>query len=142
MILVWLLACLAGTIHAQENSTYNILPGKDTLITYNIEDISTEGVEAKVNYVNGKIAKSVTNIYGETGQSTIIYEFDTDKIKVSETKYSYKSDIKKIRSDKDMLLDYNISYSIDFKGNFIGKEMPDRIDIFKKFAEVVPFELK
>ena len=41
-----------------------------------------------------------------------------------------------------MLLDYNISYSIDFKGNFIGKEMPDRIDIFKKFAEVVPFELK
>ena len=92
--------------------------------------------------MNGKIAKSVTNIYGETGQSTIIYEFDTDKIKVSETKYSYKTDIKKVRSDKDMLLDYNISYFIDFKGNLIGKEMSDRIDIFKKFAEVVPFELK
>lgn len=89
MIRALLFACVASIWHAQENSTYNILPGKDTLITYNIEDISTEGAEAKVNYVNGKIAKSVTNIYGETGQSTIIYEFDTDKIKVSETKYSY-----------------------------------------------------
>ena len=84
LIQVLLFACLAGICHAQENSTYNILPGKDTLIIYNIKGISTEGAEAKVNYVNGKIAKSVTNIYGETGQSTIIYEFDTDKIKVSE----------------------------------------------------------
>lgn len=86
------------------------MPGKDTLITYNIEDISTEGAEAKVNYVNGKIAKSVTNIYGETGQSTIIYEFDTDKIKVSETKYFIKTDIKNVRSDKDVL--FRLKYKL------------------------------
>jgi len=115
---------------------------KDTLITYDIEGISAEGVGTKVNYVNGKISKSVTSIYGETGQATIIYEFGADKIKVWETKYSYKSRIENVKSDEDMQLSYERSYLIDFKGNLIGKEIPDRIDIFKEFKEVVPFELK
>jgi hypothetical protein len=114
---------------------------KDTLITYDIEGISTEGAETKVNYVNGKITKSVTSIYGETGQAKIIYEFETDKIKVLETKYSYKSGIENVKSDEDMQLDYEISYFIDFKGNLLGKEIPDRIDIFKEFKEAIPFEL-
>ena len=114
---------------------------KDTLITYDIEGISTEGAETKVNYVNGKIIKSDTSIYGETGQAKIIYEFETDKIKVLETKYSYKSGIENIKSDEDMQLDYEISYFIDFKGNLLGKEIPDRIDIFKEFKEAIPFEL-
>lgn len=115
---------------------------KDTIITYDIEGISAEGAGAKVNYVNGKITKSVTSIYGETGQATITYEFDTDKINVLEIKYSYKTTIENVKSDKDMKLDYEISYFIDFKGNLIGKEIPDRIDIFKEFKDAVPFELK
>lgn len=115
---------------------------KDTIIAYDIEGISAEGAGTKVNYVNGKISKSVTSIYGETGQATIIYEFETNKIKVSETKYSYKSGIENVKSDEDMQLDYEMSYLIDFKGNLIGKEIPERIDIFKEFKEVVPFELK
>lgn len=114
---------------------------KDTLITYDIEGISIEGAETKVNYVNGKIIKSVTSIYGETGQAKIIYEFETDKIKVLETKYSYKSGIENVKSDEDMQLDYEISYFIDFKGKLLGKEIPDRIDIFKEFKEAIPFEL-
>jgi hypothetical protein len=113
---------------------------KDTLIAYEIEGISTEGAGTKVNYVNGKITRSVTSIYGETGQATIIYEFETDKIKVLETKYSYKSGIENVKSDEDMLLDYEISYFIDFKGNIIGNEIPERIDFFKEFKEAVPFE--
>lgn len=115
---------------------------KDTIITYDIEGISAEGVGAKVNYVNGKISTSVTSIYGETGQATITYEFDTDKIKVLETKYSYKTMIENVQSDKNMKLDYEISYFIDFKGNLTGKEIPNRIDIFKEFKDAVPFELK
>jgi hypothetical protein len=115
---------------------------KDTVITYDIEGISLEGADAKVNYVNGKITKSVTSVYGETGRATIIYEFKMDKIKVLETKYSYKSGIENIKSDEvDMHLDYEISYLIDLKGNLIEKEIPDRIDIFKEFKEIVPFEL-
>lgn len=148
----YIIVCLSFVIlscnfaHKQEmgsvnnNSDFSVV-AKDTLITYDIEGISTEGAGAKVNYVNGKISKSVTSIYGETGQAKIIYEFETDKIKVLETKYSYKSGIENVKSDEDMQLDYEISYFIDFKGNLMGKEIPERIDIFKEFQGVVPFEL-
>ena len=148
----YIIVCLSFVIvscnfsHKQEMGSVNnksdfSTMAKDTLITYDIEGISTEGAGTKVNYVNGKITKSVTSIYGETGQATIIYEFETDKIKVLETKYSYKSGIENVKSDEDMQLDYEISYFIDFKGNLLGKEIPDRIDIFKEFKEAVPFEL-
>lgn len=115
---------------------------KDTIMTYDIEGISAQGAGAKVNYVNGKITKSFISIYGETGQATITYEFDSDKIKVFETKYSYKTTIENVKSDKDMKLDNEISYYIDFKGNIIGDEIPGRIDVFKEFKDAVPFELK
>jgi hypothetical protein len=123
------------------NSNLNKM-AKDTLMIYDIEGISAEGAEAKVSYVNGRITNSVTSVYGETGQATIIYEFETDKIKVLETKYSYRLGIENVKSDEDMLLNYEMSYFIDFNGNLIGKEFHDRIDIFKEFKETVPFELK
>lgn len=115
---------------------------QDTLITYDIEVISTEGAGAKVNYVNNRITKSIIGIYAGTWQATIIYEFEMDKIKVFETKYFYKTELENVKSDEDMQLDYEISYFIDFKGNLIGKEIPGRIDIFNEFKEIVPFELK
>lgn len=114
---------------------------RDTLITYDIDGISTEGTGADVNYVNGKITKSVVSIYAGTWQATIVYHFETNRIKVLETKYYYKTEIENVKSDEDMQLDYERSYFIDFKGNLIGKEIPDRIDIFKEFKEVVPFQL-
>ena len=110
-------------------------------ITYNIEGISSEGAEAKVNYVNGKISKSITTVYGETAQATIIYEFGAEKIKVLETKYSYKSRIEEVESDRDLSLDYRISYFIDYDGKVVGAEAPEHIDIFQEFQRVVPFEL-
>ncbi|MDR1876292.1 MAG: hypothetical protein LBQ84_01565 [Flavobacteriaceae bacterium] len=112
------------------------------MITYEIEDISTEGTGTEVNYVNGKITKSITNIYAGTWQASVIYEFGTDKIKVLETKYYYKTGIENVKSDEDMQLDYEISYFIDYSGNLIGKSISNRIDIFQEFKEVVPFELK
>lgn len=152
-MLKYIIICLffvfvsCNSTHKQEiggsnkESNFNAME-KDTLITYDIEGISTEGAETVVNYVNGNIAKSVTNIYGETGKATIIYEFNTDQIKVSETKYSYKTGIEKVRSNEDIQLDYKISYFIDFKGSLVGKEILDRIDIFEEFKEAVPFKLE
>ena len=113
----------------------------ETSITYNIEGISSEGAEAKVNYVNGKISKSITTVYGETAQATIIYEFGAEKIKVLETKYSYKRMLEDVESDNDMSLDYRISYFIDYDGKVVGAEAPEHIDIFREFQRVVPFEL-
>ena len=110
-------------------------------IIYKIEGLSSEGAEAKANYVNGKISKSITTVYGETAQATIIYEFEAQKIKVLETKYSYKRMIEDVESDNDMSLDYRISYFIDYDGKFVGAEAPEHIDIFREFKRVVPFEL-
>ena len=114
----------------------------ETSITYNIEGISSEGAEAKVTYVNGKISKSITSIYGETGQATIIYEFGAEKIKVLEYKYSYKSRIGDVESDRDLSLEYRISYFINYDGKVVGGEAPEHIDIFQEFRRVVPFELQ
>ncbi|WP_249169262.1 hypothetical protein [Porphyromonas levii] len=113
----------------------------ETLITYNIEGISSEGAEAKVNYVNGKISKSITTIYGETGQATIIYLFETEKIKVLESRYSYRCMIEDVESDNDLLLDYRISYFINYNGELVGAGIPNHIDIFQEFQRVVPFKL-
>jgi hypothetical protein len=115
---------------------------KDTIIIYDIESISTEGAEAKVSYVNGKITKSITSIYASTWQMSIEYDFQKDKIKVLESKYSYKTEIENVRSNEDMNLDYEISYFIDFEGKIIGKSVSDRIDIFEEFKAIVPFELE
>lgn len=115
---------------------------KDTLITYDIEGISAEGSECKASYVSGKIAKCVTNLFGETGQAMIVYEFEANRIKVLETKYVYKTELKNVKSDKDIELDYEISYLIDFKGNVIGKPIQNRMDIFEELKKTVPFELK
>lgn len=144
-ILLVLISCQAA--HRQETENSNGNPdfdtiSKDTVINYDIEGISAEGAVAEVNYVNSKIFKSVTRVYGETGQAIIIYEFDTDRIKVIETKYSYKTGIENVKSDKDMQLDYEIDYFIDYEGNLIGEEIQNRIDIFKEFKDVVQFELK
>lgn len=113
----------------------------ETSITYNIEGISSEGAEAKATYVNGKISKSITSIYGETGQATIIYEFGAEKIKVLEYKYSYKRRIEDVESDRDLSLEYRISYFINYDGKVVGGEAPEHIDIFQEFQRVVPFEL-
>jgi hypothetical protein len=147
IVCVFFVLVSCNPIHKQEAGRghneldFNMM-AKDTLVTYDIEGISTEGTVANVNYVNGKITKSVINIYGETGQARILYKFDIDKIKVLETKYSYKMGIENVKSDEDMQIDYEIEYFIDFKGNLLGKEISDRIDIFKEFREVVPFELR
>lgn len=137
----------SGVDSAKSESTDSIVSvaahqdANEDIIIYDIEGISAEGAEAKVNYVNGKISKSVTHIYGETGQATVTYAFEGNKIKVSETTYSYTSRIEDVRSNNGMRLDYKISYFIDFDGNPVGKVPSERIDIFKEFKDVVPFAL-
>ena len=114
---------------------------KDTLILYNIEGISTEGAEAKVHYSNGEITKSITNVYAGTRQATIVHDFGLEKIKITETKYFYTTEIENVQTEEDLHLDYEIVYFIDLEGNLIDNEINDRIDIFREFKETVPFEL-
>lgn len=46
-----------------------------------------------------------------------------------------------MNSLEDMQIDYEIVYFIDFNGSIIGKDMPNRIDIYKEFIKAVPFEI-
>lgn len=123
------------------NSQHNTIV-KDTLITYDIEGISAEGAECIASYRNGKVVKCSTNVYGETGQATIVYQFESNRIKVSETKYSYRKELENLKFDEDMRLDYKKSYLIDFKGNIIGQPIQVRTDIFQEIETTVRFELK
>lgn len=66
----------------------------DTIITYNINGISSEGTEAVVTYKNKKIYESKINIYGETGQAELIYKFSPTSIEITENRYKYKGILK------------------------------------------------
>lgn len=114
---------------------------KDTIITYDIDDVSTEGTGAEVSYVNGYISKSKINIYQCSGQASIIYTFKKDSIEVSETAYRYTTELMKVKDSTDFEIVYKENYAIDFDGNVLGKSVPNRIDIYNEFTKAVPFNL-
>ena len=148
IVIVFIVVAIASCIPVKDQKSENIanesrISGtvKDTSITYSIDGISVEGTECKATYVNGIISSCITNVYGESGQATIEYKFEADRIQVKETKYSYKTRIENVRSEKDIQLDCERSYYIDFNGRVIGDSLQDRIDIYEKFKSAVPLEL-
>ncbi len=124
----------------QTSNKINIV--KDTTIVYEIDNISSEGVEAVVIYSDKRIKESIINIYGETGQAKIIYLFSSDLINVTEKEFAYKEDLRKVSSDRDMKAKKEITYTIDFNGKPVGNADKKRIDVFQEFKKVVPFEIK
>ena len=115
---------------------------RDTVVTYSLEGISTEGAEVKVNYNSGKISKSETIVYGEKGTAIIVYKFEDERIKVFETQYSYKTSFDNIESENDIKLTKEQIYYLDYNGSVIGDSIKDRIDIFKEFKDEIPFNIK
>lgn len=122
-------------------SSFNKVNPRDTVITYNIEEISLEGTEAVVTYRNKKIYKSKINIYGETGQVELIYKFFPANIEVTENSYRYKEDLKNVNSKDDLILSNTAKYYIDDTGKILSNKPKEYIDIFKEFKSSVPFEL-
>ncbi len=147
LIILVLLSCIPENKHgiSQKTSTTLITKeeiskiNKDTVITYNIEEMSSEGAEAIVTYKNGQIEKSEITVYGETGQARITYFFNNNQVNVAEKKYSYNNNIENINSEKDMKLIKDISYSMDLNGTPLTKVDNERLDIFQEFKELVPF---
>lgn len=125
----------AGSVH------HNTLLQLDTMITYDLEDISTEGGEAAVSYMDGRIRNAVLRIFGETGQARISYDFSGDSVLVIEKQYRYTTDIMHVRSDKDIKLDKEFIYKMDRNGTTSGDSLNDRMDIYGDFRKVVPLTL-
>lgn len=123
------------------NNNQRVTP-KDTVITYNLEGVSTEGAQVEVNYKSGKISKSETIVYGETGKAIIVYEFENNRIKVFETRYSYKTNFENVKSDDDIQLSKEQIYYLDYNGNVIEGTDNERVDIFQEFKRDIPFSVK
>jgi hypothetical protein len=144
LLLISVLSCNYSTPQENNNNKEGVetVIARDTLIFYDIEGISTEGANAEVEYENGKISNSVIKIYTGTGQVSVTYEFQNDKIKVTEERWFYNTEIQNVKSDHDMTLDRKLSYFIDFEGNVIGEIPLEITAVFIDFKNVVPFHIK
>lgn len=109
----------------------------DTTIIYDIDNLSSEGAEARVLYGDGKIKESTTYIYGAGGKTEIEYIFASNFIRVREQTYLYQD------TSLNKLDTLNvIRYKIDYRGNVIGKKLSRYTDMFEEFKRAVPFILK
>jgi hypothetical protein len=127
-------------IQIKDNSIFFV---KDTTVIFSIEELSTEGSEVKVKYINGFIRNAIWSIYGETGQSVIVYKFEKDgSIRANEKKYTYKTDLSGVNSDADIHLNTSIDYLLDSTGNVISRIKEERYsDLFKEFKKNIPMKL-
>ena len=131
----------------------------DTTIIYDIDNLSSEGAEARVLYGDGKIKESTTPpplhskpsklygdgkikesttyIYGAGGKTEIEYIFASNFIRVREQTYLYQD------TSLNKLDTLNvIRYKIDYRGNVVGKRLSRYTDMFEEFKRAVPFILK
>ena len=109
----------------------------DTTIIYDIDNLSSEGAEARVLYRDGKIKESTIFIYGAGGKTEIEYLFTSNFIRVREQTYLYQ-DTSLNNIDTLRVLRYKIDYS----GNTVGEKLSQYTDIFEEFKKSVPFILK
>lgn len=125
---------------ANKNSQ-KTLSKPDSIIVYNLEGFSSEGAEAKAKYHKSKILECVIFVYGETGQSKIIYKFRNKQIFVNEYNYLYTKSISEIKNKSEIKLSSTRNYVLDYQGNFIGKTLKKYMNIFEDIKKNVLFEL-
>ncbi|PUZ22570.1 hypothetical protein GA0116948_109172 [Chitinophaga costaii] len=124
------------------NSAPNIL-SNDTTIVFSIDGLSSEGSEVKAHYIDGRISDAKWDIFGETGQSIILYSFlKNGTVKAFEKNYTYKTDLTEVKSEKDMHLKNSLQYVLDTSGKLLSKiNNKDFVDVFTDFKKTVPFRL-
>jgi hypothetical protein len=114
---------------------------KDTIITYDLEDISSEGAEVVAHYIQNKIMLCKISIYGSMGRAELVYKFSNNQIKVTEKDYQYAVPMMEV-TEKDIELVKDFSYIMDLNGIPIDKVDSSRIDIFQEVKQIVPFVLR
>ncbi|MBO9571608.1 MAG: hypothetical protein J7497_05290 [Chitinophagaceae bacterium] len=116
----------------------------DTTITYDLDDISSEGAEVQGCYVSRYLVRAKMSIYGSVGQSSVLYLFDGDTVHVTENNYTYGRPLREVKGATDMRLTDSTAYGLSIKTKKIieGKGSAQSIDIFKKLIDNIPLELK
>ena len=111
----------------------------DTLkYQFSLEDVGTEGNEGSAYYLNDSIKKIEFGIGTSMRIYELLYLFEKTYIKVIERTYN----IANVYSGGDWELIKTLSYSTDWNGIPINKVDSDRVDVFRKLKQVVPFVLK
>lgn len=120
-----------------------VITAKDTTLEYDIENVSLEGSDAKVHYVNGVIRGAEWHMYHETGQSVIYYTFlENGIVKAQEKNYGYPAGLESIKSKKDIRLKTSLEYKLDTNGVLLSKIADTEfVNMFEYFKKNVPLRV-
>lgn len=115
---------------------------KERTVTYDLQEISSEGAEAIVTYSNNQIKTCKINVYGETGQTEIIYEFEADHIFVIKKRQTYTTDLEHTTA-QNSIIQKDIHYSINYSGKYMeNRNDANKFDeIYLEMKKVVPFKI-
>lgn len=113
----------------------------DTIVKYNLYDISSEGTEVEACYLKKNIQKAVIIIYGASGRVEIYYMFLNDLIEVEECTYKYLKPLPEVKSDNDIKFENIIKYKISRKGKIIEGRSEHAEKIYKSFVEAIPLKI-
>lgn len=116
----------------------------DTIIKYDLEEISSEGAEVEACYYKKKLDRATIFIFGAAGRTEIHYWFkDSSAVTVKELNYKYKKALSEIKGDDDIFLSDSTSYIMSKEGKLIsGKSDNQEYEIYQAFLQTVPFSLK
>ena len=129
-------------VQSRKENINDLSRNRDTIIVYNVDDISSEGAEAKAFYRNNKIVKSDISIFGETGQIKIVYSFLDDTINVKEKQFKYSNGIEDANASGGMFLIKEFNYKLSVSGTAITHIDSGATNIFKEFTKIVPFKIE
>lgn len=87
----------------------------DSVVKYNIEDISSEGAEAEACYIKNKLVKCKAMIFGAAGRIEILYLVKDSLVEAIEYTYRYKKQLTEIKDENDIELSDSAKYVVDKK---------------------------
>ncbi|MDF2382063.1 hypothetical protein JMG10_11335 [Nostoc ellipsosporum NOK] len=113
----------------------------DSVVSYDIEGLSSEGGEATARYAKGQLRQCVLLLAGETGQRRLIYTFSGDSVKVEEEHYSFEEGVLMSDNDNKLQLDTTLHYTLDTTGKVLGAAPAGYTDVFASMKKIVRFKL-
>jgi hypothetical protein len=114
--------------------------------SFSFGDDGSEGSDGKAYYKDGKIKRITFIALGEAGQYRMTYTFlKNGSILLCEKDFSYPRGIDSVSTEKDMHLDIDTCFSIDYDGKKIGSVEKDPtfmgIAYLAGIKKIVPFTL-
>ncbi len=100
---------------------------------FSIEDVGTEGNDGTAYYTNNELKNIEFDIYTSMWKIHLLYFFNKSVVQVTEETFSTYENIKRVKK---------LSYLINLDGIPLEKVDSNRIDVFFKIKETVPFKLK